>query len=215
MKIVTIAPLFVLLCCLNAAHAVGPDEEIDSVKARRLLIAAEQRALESGFAREEVDCYKRFAVNSCLDKIGARKRAASAKLKEEEKLLNDLERKDRGARQIGTTDAKASLSKVQANIVSETRSSAEYQHRVAQEKERDQQRHNSAQNKRIEASAFEKKRADQQKKLQVRNELNANASERAKQFEERQNASLQRRIQYEAELKKRNKSTAKSIPLPE
>lgn len=215
MKIVTIVPLFVLLSSLNAAYAVSPDETIDSVKARRLLIAAEQRALDSGFIREEADCYERFVVNSCLDKIGVRKRAASAKLKEQENLLNDLERKDRGALQIDTTNAKASPNKLQADIDREMRSSAEYQRRAAQQKERDQQRHNVAPNKRIEANASEKKLVDQQRKLQVRSELNANASEKAKQFEERQNALLQRRVQHEAELKKRNTSSAKPLPLPE
>lgn len=215
MKTSAIAPLFLLLSCLTAVHAIGLDEKIDSVKAKSLLIATEQRTLESDFIREEADCYKRFAVNSCLDKVGARKRTALAKLKEEQNLLNDLERKERGAQQIGRTDAKSSPDKLQADIDREIKSSAEYQRRVAQEKERELQRSSFAPDKKIEANASEKKRLDQQKKLQTRNGLDASPSEKAKQFEERQNASSQRRIQHEAEQEKRNKSLSKPLPLPE
>ena len=86
MKTSAIAPLFLLLSCLTAVHAIGLDEKIDSVKAKSLLIATEQRTLESDFIREEADCYKRFAVNSCLDKVGARKRTASGRYRSGNKI---------------------------------------------------------------------------------------------------------------------------------
>lgn len=207
--------LLLLLSGLNAVHAVGPAEKVDDAGGGRLSIAAEQRKLEAGFTKEEADCYQKFAVNSCLDKISARRRAALASLKEEENLLNDLERKEKGARQINNSIAKSSPEKVEIDVDRQAKASSDHQGRMAREVERNQQSRAAAANKPAALNAFEQKLLARQQNDQARAELKENASEKARQFDERQNAFSQRRAQHDAEQEKRNKSPSKPLPLPD
>ncbi len=70
------------------------------VSAERSRIAAERQAVEARFKQDEAACYKKFAVNDCVDALRAVRREKLADLRRQEISLNDAERKRKGAEQL-------------------------------------------------------------------------------------------------------------------
>lgn len=66
----------------------------------RTRIAAERKAVESRFTKEETDCYSKFATHDCLNQARVQRRQNLADLRRQEISLNDAQRKRRGAEQI-------------------------------------------------------------------------------------------------------------------
>ncbi|WP_311220914.1 MULTISPECIES: hypothetical protein [unclassified Acidovorax] len=56
-----------------------------------------RNALQAQRASDEAQCYQRFAVESCLQKVRADTRSAEALLREREVTLNDAERREKAA----------------------------------------------------------------------------------------------------------------------
>lgn len=61
---------------------------------------------EAMSARQEAQCYARFAVNDCLIKVRANRREVLGDLRRQEISLNDMRRRRRGADQLLRSDAK-------------------------------------------------------------------------------------------------------------
>jgi flagellar biosynthesis GTPase FlhF len=89
--------LFILLAIaaapLRAQTDPGAGFEIE-----RQRINAERSKLQGGFLAEDIACYKKFAVNSCLEKVNERRREAMADLRRQEILINDQERRSNFAK---------------------------------------------------------------------------------------------------------------------
>ena len=79
----------------------------------RLRIISDRGVLEADFAVQEAACYKKFMVNDCLDEAMLKRSNGLVNLRRQESLLNDLERKGKGAAQVQKIDDKASLEKQQ------------------------------------------------------------------------------------------------------
>jgi colicin import membrane protein len=94
--------LWIALCCLLACGwAVAQTEEGGlQEQAEHQRITAERAQIAQRFAQEEAACYQKFAVNDCLDGSRTRRRTALADLRRQEILLNDAERKRKGAQQM-------------------------------------------------------------------------------------------------------------------
>ena len=117
-----------LFCCglsLGAAMAQSPAQEKDSNALERSKIAAERARLEAGFQAEEAACKSRFAVNACLQEIRPRRNAAMADLRRQDLLINEAERKARGADQIQKTEDKSSLERQQQRAEQEKKAQQE------------------------------------------------------------------------------------------
>ena len=113
-----------LFCCglsLGAAMAQSPAQEKYSNALERSKIAAERARLEAGFQAEEAACKSRFAVNACLQEIRPRRNAAMADLRRQDLLINEAERKARGADQSQKTEDKSSLERQQQRAEQEKR----------------------------------------------------------------------------------------------
>ncbi len=94
-------PLILLLCLLASTAALAQTDDASAkVQAERQRILTERQQIENRFAQEEADCYQKFAVNGCREDSRARRRELMADLHRQEVLLNDAERKRKGAEQL-------------------------------------------------------------------------------------------------------------------
>lgn len=79
-----------------------------SPQAERGRIQAERDRVEARFAKEQVACYSKFAVNDCLGDARVIRREALADLRRQEVSLSAAEAKRRGAEQLSRTEEKSS-----------------------------------------------------------------------------------------------------------
>lgn len=95
----------IALCCLlcvfgsTVARAQTEDGGL-AVQAEQQRIATERQQIEQRFNQEESACFQKFAVNDCRNKNRAHRRALLSDLRRQEILLNDAERKRKGALQL-------------------------------------------------------------------------------------------------------------------
>jgi uncharacterized protein YecT (DUF1311 family) len=92
----------------TTAHA--QDDAIRNLQLReaeqRAWIAATRASYQEQFDAQEIACYQRFAVNDCLLDSRRTQREVLADLRRQEVLINDTQRKRRGAQQLLKTDEK-------------------------------------------------------------------------------------------------------------
>lgn len=188
---------------------------VGNIEAQRAAISAERSRLEAGFLTEDAACYKKFAVNSCLGQVNTRRREAMADLRRQEILLNDEERKLKGAQQIRKTEEKSSPEKLQQEAERRSKAVEDYQGRLTREKDKQQERGVAAANEAAAREANTAKLQAHQKKIQARTERQADTAGKAKEFEARQAEAQERRAQHEADQLKRAKPPAKPLPLPQ
>lgn len=88
--------LFVTIssCCfiVRAENLITESETSERAK-----LAQERGKVESEYKSKEIDCYKKFAVDSCLKNAHAEKRAALAEIRRKELAMNDLQRQKKKA----------------------------------------------------------------------------------------------------------------------
>lgn len=210
-----IVTFFLLSGLANAQNNVVNEQQAGSIGAQRAAISVERSKLEAGLLAEEVACYKKFAVNNCLDKVNIRRREAMAGFRQQEILLNDEERKLKGAEQIRKINEKSSPEKKQQSAERRTKALVDYQERLKREKNKQQAGTSIPSNENAASAANAERLLAHQKKNQARADMQAKATEKAKKFNERQKEAQARRIQHEADQLKRGKPAAKQLPLPE
>lgn len=99
-----------LIAC--AAHAQGEDPSVDAERAR---LHEERAKVEAEFKVEEKACNAKFAVNDCLAKAKAKRRAAVSDLRRQEIALNDAERKRKAAERQRSIEERASAARPPAS----------------------------------------------------------------------------------------------------
>ncbi len=102
-------PLFVTLTLLvTTVHA--QDDAIRNLQLReteqRAWISDRRASYDGQFKAQEALCYQRFAVNDCLIDSRQTQREVMADLRRQEILINDAQRKRRGAQQLLRSDEK-------------------------------------------------------------------------------------------------------------
>ena len=193
------------------APVIAQTADID---AQRATIAAERNRLEAGFLNEDTACYKKFAVNNCLENVNARRRSIMADLRRQEIELNDEQRKSKAELQIRKSQDKSSPESMQQDIDRRTKAIEDFRGRQGRDQD-NAQRHNAAvANEAAARDANAARLENRQKKIQARAEKQANAAEEAKNFKDRQVQAQERRARHEADQAKRVKPAAKPLPLP-
>jgi hypothetical protein len=76
--------------------------------AQRERIAAERSRAEAVFRTQEKACYRKFAVNDCLNAAKAQRRQVLADLRRQEISLNDARRKRKAAEHLQSIDQRSS-----------------------------------------------------------------------------------------------------------
>jgi len=209
--------LFFLVLIAEAALAQSGElaSRTSLIDAQRQQISVERSRLEAGFAVEEAGCHQKFLVNACLDKVHTRRRQTMAELRRQEILLNDEERKIKGAEQIRKTEEKSSPESLSQDADQRAKALDAYQSRLVREKDKQQNRSAAEMNEKAARNANTEKILANQKKNLARIEKQAKAAEDAKKFNEREQEAQRRRAQHETEQLKRSKPPAKPLPLPD
>lgn len=215
MKNLAIACFLATSCMLAIGQPVAPAEVPPTRDAERARIGADRARLEAGFLAEDAECYKKFAVNSCLGKVNERRREAMGDLRRQELLLNDEERRIRGADQIRKTEEKQSPEKLQEAADQRAKAVKDYESRLEREKQKieDRAAAKAGEQGKSEASATRLKGSEE--KSRARSDKQAAAAEEAKKFSDKQKEAEERRAQHEKERLKETKPPAKSLPLPQ
>jgi colicin import membrane protein len=206
--------LFATLSTVLGAQTTAGEAPPD-VNVERARISAARATLEAGFLAEDAACYKKFAVNRCLDRVNTRRREAIADLRRQEILLNDEERRLRGAVQLRKLEEKLSVEKQQDVQASPTKTQEDEASRLVREKKKsdDQAAAGVREKAAVDASAARLKA--NQRKAQARVDNRAEAALAAEQLSARQKKARERREQHERDRLKEIKPPAKSLSLPE
>lgn len=215
MKSIGITLLLAALAGHGSAQPVAPEGQLNVFGPQRAQISAERARLEAGFLAEDAACHKKFAVNNCLNDVNSRRRESMADLRRREILLNDEERKIKGAEQIRRTEEKSSPEKQREASDRVIKADEDFQARQQREKSKGQERATAQSNEKTARDANADKLLRNQKKAMERSRKLAASAEEAKKYADRQNESQQRRAEHEAENKKQAKPAAKSLPVPE
>jgi hypothetical protein len=104
-----IAPHFALWCLSACAVFAQPvsDEANVTPAAERLRIVGERASIEASFKADEAACQRRFFVSHCLAGIRLGRNEALAKLRRQELVLDESDRKQKAAQQLLKIDKKA------------------------------------------------------------------------------------------------------------
>ena len=105
-----------------------------SPQAERARIQAERDRVEERYAKAQVVCYGKFAVNDCLGNARVVRREALADLRRQEGSLNAAEAKRRGAGQLSRIEEKSSP---QAELDAANRRAASLQAQQARQADAD------------------------------------------------------------------------------
>ena len=215
MKSFVIAFLLFSLGGLATSQTGSANAQTADIDAQRAAIAAERGRLEAGFLSEDAACYKKFAVNNCLENVNARRRAIMADLRRQEILLNDEQRKSKAEQQIRKSQEKSSLENLQQDSDRRAKATEDFWGLQGREQENAQRRNAAVAKETAARDAHAARLENHEKKNQMRVEKQANAVEEAKKFKERQAQAQQRLVQHEADQAKRVKPALKPLPLPQ
>lgn len=204
-----------VLSLYAAAQAGVGDVAVRDIGAERARINADRASLMAGFLAEDAACYQKFAVNNCLDRVNVRRREAMANLRRQEILLNDEERRIKGAAQLRKLDEKSSPEKQQDAEASRVNALEENQSRVAREKQKSDDQQKARSSEKAAAQATAERRKNNQQKKQARIDRQAGEADAAEKFNARQKEAQDRRAQHDSERAKAVKPAAKSLPLPD
>lgn len=208
-------PLFRVLgaCLLLAtgttalAHNLS-DAQIDAERER---IGAQRRVIDARHAQERSGCYQRFAVEDCLRDSRRRLREDTDDLRRQETMLNDMQRKRRGAEQLERLEAKQAAPAAPAP--SQSQSTADSQ------RAREERAAENARSRAAMAAEAPQNRADFEARQRQRAEHAASAEQRRAQEPEareafkRKQAEAQQRREERARLNA-EKEKAPAAPLP-
>ena len=216
MKIFAVLLFLASLCIDAAAQTATPAAAAPANRdAERTRIAAERARLEAGFLTEDAACYQRFFVNNCLDEVNTRRRETLAALRTQEIMLNEQERKLRGAEQIRRIEEKASAENQQLEAERRAKAASGDQSRLIGQKEKQQSRTKAQAAEQANSEArTERLRANQQKK-QARSDRQAAEAAETARYDARQKEAEARRAQNAREQLQRAKPAAKPLPLPQ
>lgn len=215
MKNLAIACFLATSAMLAIAQPVAPAEAPPTRDAERARISTDRARLEAGFLAEDAECYKKFAVNSCLGKVNERRREAMGDLRRQELLLNDEERRIRGADQIRKMEEKQSPEKLQEAADQRAKAVKDYESRLEREKKKAEERATTKAGEQGNSDASAARLKGSQEKAQSRSDKQGIASEEAKKFNDKQKEAGERRAQHAKERLTQTKPPAKSLPLPQ
>lgn len=197
-----------------SASAPAPASRTEEIALERARIAADRTRAEDGFLAEDAACYKRFAVNRCLDEVHARRRLSVADLRRQEILLNDEERKMRGAEQIRKTEEKASPEKQQEAADRRAKAAQDYQQRLDQARQKEIDKGTAKAAEQGNAAAAAEKLKGHDAAAQARTTRQAQDAAEAATYAARQKAAQERRAQHDADQLKRTKPPSNPLPVP-
>lgn len=180
----------------------------------RARISNQRTAVEAVFTRDAAACYKKFVVNRCLDGVNDRRSAATADLRRQEILLDDQERKFKGAQQIKKTEEKTSSEKQQEEDKKRAKASKEFNERMARDQERNAARESAQASGKPGMYAANRRIISQQEKAVSRAARQTAAAEALKKYNQRIKNTKEREVRLANEKASLTKPSAQPLPVP-
>ena len=177
-------------------------------------ITAERIELEARFDAEEAACYKKFAVNSCLNAIKPRRREAMAQLRLQEVALNDQKRKQKAAEQIQKTEEKSSPEVLQQAAERRTKALQDTQARGERSQKKADERLDLQKNEALNAAGAADKAKGSQERAQARADKRAAVAEEREKYNEKQQEVAEKKAANEKKRREQTKPPAPSLPTP-
>lgn len=115
-------PLFAVACLLLAALA--PAHANDDA-AERQRIARERAQAEARFRAQRNECQQRFVVTACVDAARAEHRQTTQRLRREEGVLDEAQRRQRAAARLAAIEEKQRAERERANAPRAPRAASE------------------------------------------------------------------------------------------
>lgn len=215
MKAFVIASLVLSFSGFAISQTGSLNRPVADIDAQRAAIAAERNSLQSEFLSEDVACYKKFAVNRCLENVDVRRMSTMANLRQQEIQLNDEQRKSKGAEQLRKTEEKLSAESAQQDEEHRKKAMEGARGPQVRELENAQRRDAALLNEADARKASAARLQNHEVKMQERAGKQANAAVEAQKYKQRQIQAQERRVQHEAEQVNRVKPAAKPLPLPQ
>jgi hypothetical protein len=192
------------------SNATAAGADLDAERAR---LAEERKAISARYDDDRAACYKKFAVEGCLQESRQRRRVATDDIKRQEAEINDLERKRRGAAALDKLDEKGSSARAKeadAKREESLKSQQDREQRAAEHAAGRTQAAAEAAEKQRQFDAKQRAHAEEQAKA-ARRRAEAPAARQA--YEDK----LQQAEQHRADNEKRNaeKTKPRSAPLPD
>jgi len=192
------------------SNATAAGADLDAERAR---LAEERKAISARYDADRAACYKKFAVEGCLQESRQRRRVATDDIKRQEAEINDLERKRRGAAALDKLDEKGSSARAKeadAKREESLKSQQDREQRAAEHAAGRTQAAADAAEKQRQFDAKQRAHAEEQAKA-ARRRAEAPAARQA--YEDK----LQQAEQHRADNEKRNaeKTKPRSAPLPD
>ncbi|WP_077002688.1 hypothetical protein [Variovorax sp. KK3] len=181
-------------------------------EAERARLSQERKAVDARHATEQAACYKKFAVQGCLDDSRQRYRADTENIKRQEASINDIERKRRGAAALDRLEEKKATPRTQDTAEERERA------RKAQEDREQRAADHADQRARLASEAADKQRQfdDKQRAYAEKQAKAAARRGEAPAKVEAEDRRLQRAEQHRKDLERRNANNTKprAAPLP-
>lgn len=185
-----------------------------SIDAERLRISNERSVLEAGFSGEDTACHKKFLVNRCLDDVKARRGEALADLRRQEILLNDQERKAKGAEQVKKTEEKDSPEKQQQAADKRTDALKDEDDRVAKDQRKATDRATATANEKNKLKEAATRTKNAQDKQTSRAAKQATTADEVKKYQQRLEKAQDRQARLAKEKASQTKPSAAPLPVP-
>ena len=182
--------------------------------AERLRITNDRTLIETASALDDSACYKLFFVNSCLDKVRLKRVEALADLRRQETLLDDQERKARGAEQVKKTEDKEAAQR-QPQVASKR--SEELKNTVEQAPQPQQKRPSQAKariNEKGNRDAAKSRLKKAEQKLLGRQEKQAAQAQSARLYQQRQERAIERSAKLAQDKARQTKPLSAPLPIP-
>ena len=202
---------WIVLMALTGTVSAQPQASND---AERLRISNERVVREAAFSREDSACYQKFLVSSCLDEVKLRRQDVLADLRRQEILLNDQERKDKGAAQVKKREDKDSPDKQQQSADKRAEALKDFDERMVRDQQKIAGRVGSEANEKTKLQERASRIKSAQDKQVSRATQQAAASEEVKKYQQRIEKSQERQAKLAKEKANQPKPSANPLPIP-
>ncbi len=211
--------LFLLLLIsaisFSASGQAGEDLASAAADPERERINAQRVALAASFDAEEAACYKRFAVNHCLNAIKPKRREAMAELRQQEIALNDAKRKQKAAEQIRKTEEKSSPEVQQRAAERRAKALEDVREREGRLRKKSEERIDLKHNETLNAADAATKMKGSQERSQARAAKQAAVAEEVQKYNEKQREVAERKASREKKRREQTKPAAKPLVAPD
>jgi colicin import membrane protein len=203
--------LLVCVLCLMAGARAQDDAGVASQRAR---IANERSEAEAAFRTRQKECYRKFAVNDCLNAAKSQRRAKLGDLRRQEISLNDAERKRRAAERSGSLEERSSSEKQEAEAQRRARAAAQENDRKQRAAEKATRR---ASDEALGAKPGEQRKGSEEatrRKAEAQARRASEAAANAQRYQQHLQDAQAHKEAVEKQSAEKKNPTAKPLPVP-